>query len=130
MTPEKEDKIIANFPKLFNKTSCIECGDGWFDLIYTLCKTIQDHIDHKMQHHAVDHDIQLTVLQCKEKFGGLRFYFMGGDDYTGGMIHLAENMSYKICQGCGVPGKLHEDRWWRVHCEKCENEWQERRSKA
>ena len=46
---------------------------GWLNLIDELCCTLQIYLD---SHSDVP---QVKVLQVKEKFGGLRFYFSGGD---------------------------------------------------
>jgi hypothetical protein len=112
-----------------------ECSDGWFDLIDTLCKEItyifddvkwnikfKDKEAYERGDYIKVEDIR--VLQVKEKFGGLRFY-------TGGIpvevaekvyaaISMAESMSYVICEECGCPGKLREDRSWLLTlCDAC-----------
>ena len=40
--------------------------------------------------------------KVKEKWGGLRFYVYGGDEYIQGAISLAESLSHLIC-------KIHSD---------------------
>jgi hypothetical protein len=47
---------------------------------------------------------QVVATQVKEKFGGLRFYYTGGDDYIRGLVDFAETMSYQICEECGAQG--------------------------
>lgn len=49
---------------------------------------------------------QVVAQQVKEKFGSLRFYIKGGNDFAFGAIALAESLSSKICDVCGNPGKL------------------------
>jgi hypothetical protein len=44
---------------------------------------------------------QVVATQVKEKYGGLRFYYYGGDRFIAGMIWLAEYQSYHICETCG-----------------------------
>lgn len=48
------------------------------------------------------------VLQIKEKFGGLRFYFTGpegeGYEYLQALVDAAEAASYHICEECGESG--------------------------
>jgi hypothetical protein len=56
--------------------------------------------------------------QVKEKFGGLRFYFMSGDEFVQGAVALAERMSYTICEECGEPGKLRSGGWMRTLCDR------------
>lgn len=62
---------------------------------------------------------QLVAEQIKEKFGGLRFYFYGGDEFCEGVVHMAESMSYKTCETCGKPGKPNEVGWISTLCEDC-----------
>lgn len=59
---------------------------------------------------------QLIADQVKEKFGGLRFYHHGGDDFCDGVLSMAENLSYRICEECGAPGKVGGKGWIRTLC--------------
>jgi hypothetical protein len=67
---------------------------------------------------------QVVASQVKEKFGGLRFYHNGGDDYIDGMISLAEHLSSRICEVCG---KMNEEvvctgrGWISTRCMDCRN---------
>jgi hypothetical protein len=63
---------------------------------------------------------QVTLDQVKEKFGTLRFYYSGGDDYISGMVSLAESMTGVTCEGCGNPGKSRGGGWIHTYCESCE----------
>lgn len=52
MKESLDRKICEAFPKLFRDSENkpiqsygFECGDGWFNLIYSLCGAIQKHID-------------------------------------------------------------------------------------
>ena len=60
----------------------MECGDGWFDLIDTLCFTIQQGIGH-------GNTPPVRVTQAKEKFGTQRFRIRGGNGRVRGMIDMA-----------------------------------------
>jgi hypothetical protein len=64
---------------------------------------------------------QVHVQQIKEKFGTLRFYYSGGDEYIAGMVSLAESLSAAICEGCGSPGNKTRSGWIRVLCDACKN---------
>jgi len=82
-------------------------------------------------------NIKVSIVQVKEKYGGLRFYTYGGNDYVRGMIDFAESMSYKICECCGNPGKLSQKGWWRTLCDPCraddarkKAEWEESYKKS
>lgn len=61
---------------------------------------------------------QVVAEQVKEKFGGLRFYYRGGDEYINGMSTMAESMSYVTCEECGKPGKRNSGGWIRTVCEE------------
>ena len=86
--------------------------------------TIQDVIDRRaksIESGFTDPDKripQVTATQIKEKFGGLRFYFIGGDDVTRGAIELAESMSFRICEQCGKPGRPRNDGWVQTLCDE------------
>jgi hypothetical protein len=70
---------------------------------------------------------QVTVDQVKEKFGTLRFYYTGGDDYISGLVSMAESMSARTCESCGTPAETNWPTaenggiggWVRTICEPC-----------
>jgi hypothetical protein len=61
---------------------------------------------------------QVTLDQVKEKFGTLRFYYSGGDDYIGGLCSMAESMSEVTCEECGNPGKTVGGGWLTTLCKE------------
>ena len=63
---------------------------------------------------------QVTLDQVKEKFGTLRFYYQGGDDYISGMVSLAESMTAVTCENCGNPGSCRGGGWIHTYCTPCE----------
>jgi len=64
---------------------------------------------------------QVTVDQVKEKFGTLRFYYTGGDEYIRGMVTMAESMSGTTCESCGNPGERTGGGWIKTTCKPCED---------
>jgi len=135
---EELDKILCEkYPKIFrdrNKRMQETCmcwgfshGDGWYNIIETACRNIQNHTDWKrkqepyasMSNEEFDEIHQSIAAQVKEKFGGLRFYVDNADDYTSGVIAMAESMSYKTCETCGAPGKQSGKGWIKTACESC-----------
>ena len=132
MNKERRDKIIASYNKLYDHKDSsgrhsmrwgFECGDGWLDLIENLSCVIQWHVDQKQGRDPTYE--QVKVVQCKEKFGSLRFYIYGGDEFIDGAIAMAERMSAHICESCGNPGTLKREGWWGVTCDPCEVKKQE-----
>lgn len=73
----------------------ITCGDGWFNLLDALSSTLQFQTDHCRA-------LQVIAIQVKEKFGALSFYRREVSGAQHGMISLAEAMSTRICENCGV----------------------------
>lgn len=89
-----------------------ECSDGWYDLIDNLCSDLQ-HLT------SLGHP-QLKIMQCKEKFGLLRFNAPGGSPEQKALIAAAQNASEKICESCGAPGEIdYSASWIKVRCPKC-----------
>ena len=62
---------------------------------------------------------QVVAEQVKEKFGTLRFYYRGGDEYIHGLAAMAEAMSARTCEGCGAPGKANSSGWIKTMCQTC-----------
>lgn len=67
------------------------------------------------------------VSQVKEKMGGLRIYLHAGSQAEPerwerilAACRVAEARSEHMCEGCGEPGTLRKDGWWRVLCDACE----------
>lgn len=132
-----EEQMIAAFPKIFNKSfGGFDIAPGWWPIVEKLCKTIQEYIDHRERTRSVllngnpygvvipDSIDQVTVAQIKEKFGGLRFYYDGGDDKICGMVSMAERWAGSTCQECGQPGELRTGGWIRTLCDHHEAEYQ------
>lgn len=61
---------------------------------------------------------QVRAVQVKEKFGGLRFYYNGGDEYVRGLVTMAEEMSYRICEVCSDKAAPTQGGWIRTLCEE------------
>jgi hypothetical protein len=59
---------------------------------------------------------QVTLDQVKEKFGTLRFYYSGGDEYISGLVSMAESMSGVTCEECGKPGTRTGGGWIKTVC--------------
>jgi|APCry1669193128_1035447.scaffolds.fasta_scaffold12548_6 hypothetical protein len=121
---EMQEYFPKVYPKMFvGKYGGIAVGAGWANILVQLCQNIQHHLDWKNK----DGEIvpQVVVQQVKEKFGSLRFYYQGGDEYVAGLVSMAESMSGVTCESCGVPGETRRGGWIRVLCQSCENSREE-----
>ena len=119
-------KMETAYPKMFAEPyGGFAVGAGWYPILETLCANIQSHIDWRVKQGK---DIaQVEVSQIKEKFGGLRFYYSGGDDEISGMVRMAEAWADIACEDCGAAGKRRSGGWIRTLCDRHEEEHQERK---
>ena len=145
MSPEFVQKLYEDFPLLFPRTIAIEVDDGWYNILYAACTRIQKQIDNREKsiafalewNEAVDSEDlewnrfgprekrvvpeivpQVVISNIKEKFGSLRISHTGGNDFTDGIIIMAEEMSHVTCEECGSPGQATKKGWIRVLCEE------------
>jgi hypothetical protein len=147
---EKYPKMMVNRNSPMTETCMcwgFECGDGWYNILNQLMGNIQHHLDwkEKQRQWAIDFNSkaptedmrsvpeaipQVTLDQVKEKFGTLRFYYTGGDDYISGMVTMAEAMSGCTCESCGNPAERDSNGGWvRTICDPCEEQRDARRAK-
>lgn len=144
MSEEKNWKTLYDkYPDLFQNRlkspmeSClsfgVECNLGWYDIISSLCWMIKQHEDNKAwrKKYLEENDPEKLAAepeyfpvkfdQIKEKYGGLRVYFSGGDDYVEGLVSMTEAVSYDICEICGNKGEANKEGWISVRCETHKN---------
>jgi hypothetical protein len=83
--------------------------------------------DYERAEDAMENDIDITpkvnwieVQQIKEKFGGLRFYYDGGDERISGLETMAEIWAGRTCETCGDRGERRSGGWMRTLCDKHE----------
>lgn len=150
MKKELQDKLVEKYPEIFKEIgsdprhSCmawgIECGDGWYDIIDTLCGFIDNEVRNvncRWQDTLPARRLDVRAAQIKQKFGSLRFYVNIGwtgepldekarmevstvSNHIHGAVSMAERMSYRVCESCGQPGKINESFvWLRCECDLC-----------
>lgn len=139
MDSELENTLYEKYPQFFTnkdksiKESCMawgcECGNGWFDIISSLCWMIRQHEDNKVwrKKYLEENDPEklknepeyfpVKFDQIKEKYGTLRVYFSGGDEYVEGLVSMSEAISGKICEVCGNKGEPNKGGWITTLCE-------------
>lgn len=108
MNSELTNELVTKYPMQFKNLSYIDCGDGWYNLLNRLCSVTQSQIGRNIRNNK-NMDL-FWWSQIKEKFGGLRAYCYGADDYIKGAIDLAENISYNTCEVSGEFGRLRKQR--------------------
>lgn len=106
---EEFSDVLSFFDDRFERY--INVGMGWSDLVrqcHNKLKTI---------------DPDYKVMQIKEKFGGLRYYFSASNPAMTSKMHdlisEIERKSYLVCELCGKPGNLRRrtfSRWLKTLC--------------
>jgi hypothetical protein len=138
MDQQLQNQLFEKYPQFFtNKDkgiqfSCmawgIECNNGWYEILASLCWMIRQHEDNKIwtKKYFEENDPEklkqepeyfpVKFDQIKEKYGGLRLYFSGGDEYVEGLVSMAEAISYKTCEVCGNKGECNKNGWFTTLC--------------
>jgi hypothetical protein len=124
-------RMESTYPEMFvNPYGGFAVGAGWWPIIEALCRQIQHHVKWKQEqlekYGRGEGCETVTVAQIKEKFGGLRFYYDGGDNVVDGMVRMAESWADHSCEECGAPGKRRSGGWVRTLCDEHEAEHQAR----
>jgi ribosomal protein S27E len=155
MKQKLQDKLYEKYPDLFYErhldmtqtAMCwgISCGDGWYNILDTLCGLISNEIErpHKyierytkaLSSPNLKEDMKtfyieqiqkekekiidpIRVTQVKEKFGTLRFYTNCHNNKIDNYITFAEQISEVTCEICGAPGTINDGGWLKVRCQK------------
>jgi hypothetical protein len=115
---EFSKRMEEKYPKMFaNPYGGFAVDKGWWPIIESLCANIQSHTDWWNKNRETRPVVeQVVVAQIKEKFGGLRFYYDGGDDQISGMVRMAEAWASHACEECGAPGTLGGKGWIKTLC--------------
>ena len=133
-------QLMHEFPRLFKgeQPANSYLSPGWVALVRELLRDIDAMIGDEQD---------FRILQLKEKFGTLRFYYqLDGRKTINADLFLpegtkriqipphdvdelfvklrervarAEADSAHICERCGAPGVLERTGWWKVRCAAC-----------
>lgn len=120
---DAQKQLEAMFPDMLAQHyGGLEIGYGWCEIVKNILRTIKNHEDNLLRQHGPEwfgtqyHPV--LVDQIKEKFGGLRFYYTGGDDYVDGVIAMAERWAECTCEVCGERGYPRKLGWIRTLCDE------------
>lgn len=127
MDSKLQKALYKKYPKIFRQKdlpmsqTCmcwgIECGNGWYQILDSLCHVIQEHVDALIKDKKAN--CQVEAEQVKEKYGSLRFYTNFEDDYISGAIRIASALSSRTCEDCGGHGTPSKKGWITVLCNVC-----------
>lgn len=113
--PDRPDGQVSNIERKalnwFGDEIDFECflciGDGWKPLV------------RKLYDDLVACGWNRVLLQCKEKYGSLRFYVGEATDEQSALIQHTEETSTHVCDVCGEPGKLRVTHgWYATTCDE------------
>jgi hypothetical protein len=116
--PDQIDKLIQDYPVVFRHMDTTTFSN--------LCSNLTPLLEEALQENPETPEEPLfSILQIKEKFGGLRFYYTmntKNDDLyrkVQAMVDNAEDASYETCQITGKPGVLCKSgSWYMTLCEE------------
>lgn len=118
---------LTDLPKKFNRIfhsspswSAFEHQEGWANLLGLLFERLTTILE-------TDQNAKIEIVQIKEKFGTLSFYYRlhGASDATAiavsEAVDIACEKSSSICEKCGRDGKLLGRKgWFAVRCINCD----------
>lgn len=106
--------LLEKHPRIFlgKEPSWSDLPEGWYKLLDALCSAIESSM-------TAEQLRDFRVTQVKEKFGGLRFYYSGGNEMTEELIESAEIRSESICMECGDAGERRSGGWVITMCNFC-----------
>ena len=119
-------EIIQKHPNLFGQPPFnpretligfgFECSKYWLPTLANLFDELDTYVAEKYP----QSEPPFRVQQVKEKFGSLCVYTNFSDDTIRDLIRKAEKEVSSICETCGKPGKLVNDKgWYTVACTTC-----------
>jgi hypothetical protein len=122
-TKTPQELLKEKYPDLLKNVS-VAVGPGWVPLIERALDEL-DGASYEAEGELRGYLQGMTVLQIKEKFGGLRFYYRHADgsraiEPIAGRIRVLENESQSTCESCGAPGALCDiGGWLSTACGDC-----------
>lgn len=142
----KYDALASKYPELVgnNRFGGFCVGDGWFNIIDTLCGMITWRVTQhnedvayrweqinagkttadKYSEALLQPFVMPRIRQIKEKFGTLRFYIDTDDKKIQAWADFAEALSARTCEECGAPGEVrHSSGWVHTMCDIHEAEY-------
>jgi len=114
--PEKRFK--EKYGDLIDPRCEISTMKGWDSIVdnalYKIGIAVRSNIDE-------DDELTLSVVQIKEKFGGLRIYTDFTDDKIEKIINDAEEEASRTCEYCGSQegATLFQGAWLKTLCKEC-----------
>lgn len=105
---DRANELISRYGHLISKTHCgLYIPPGWYDLVERIFQLLD-----------TSGFSDICVQQIKEKSGGFRFYYEGGDVDLYVQTAMIESQSFQTCEVCGAEGDPDNAKgeWRRTRC--------------
>lgn len=115
------EDIYESFPVLFREKPVITVMIGWHGLIADCANDIQEIM--KRTELPEEELLIPRIVDIKEKYGSLRIILSGfvldkdKNEEIMNIISEYEDMSMKVCEICGRPGRLTRRGWIKAACD-------------
>jgi hypothetical protein len=143
------EELAKRWPDLMQKSEqdYVGVGHGWHHIIDALFGMLSYDVERARQQlnylqenpgakyarpiHEVEAELATaleklpTIVQIKEKLGGLRVYTNGATPEHRAYIDFAAAMASRTCEICGSPGTSRNSGWIKTLCEKHHQEREE-----
>lgn len=107
----KPDEALTMSPYTLYK---LDCGDGWFQLLWDLFTEIES------LYHMKDMDTQFTIGQVKQKFGSLTVYIHDALPEAYEIVNRYQTLSETICEGCAIESSIQQRGYYfSTLCDPC-----------
>jgi len=131
MRKDLELKLVEKYPALFEeyggdpRQTCMAWGcshgDGWFEILSSLCEQIQQYVN-------ANPGMAVKFLQIKEKFAVLTVYH-NGDSTVDKIVDQHAEWSRRTCEECGEAGETRTiGGFYLTRCQRCHDIEDKRRS--
>lgn len=143
ITEQQFEELAKRYPDLFLKAKIdrINVGIGWYSLIDTLCEKISETVEQTRfqiryltdnnnagENWARINELEImlaadinelpTLINIKEKFGGMYISVQDGSVTIQNFISFVHTLSMHTCEHCGMPGTARNDGWTKTLCNK------------
>ena len=106
----KYNAFMKKHEALLKECRCgVSYPDGWYDILDKLLTDIGEVV----KKDAIE---EFSIVQIKEKFGGLRVYCHASNEEIENLIREAEREVSQVCCICGTIENLEEGGWGYIKC--------------
>lgn len=119
-----EQEIKQRYPSLLSKLSYFETDKGWNKILEDMIEEIYRREQFILANSLQEKYEPVRIIQIKQKFGGLRVYYDGGQNDSGisSIVMHTEQLADLTCEVCGTietVNKRYIRGWVSTLCDTC-----------